>query len=157
MRTDLVGRLLLAVEPQKGHELTQAFLDIHAELSHMLVAQPCMHDLVCNDAPCQQPREPTLHQDGCDLQQNIVSCLPPCGQNASITLSHATHTLTATLEGELCKLMGASKKKPMALQMMLSGSPHSVNASQLQPLLAAPSAGSEPLMMCAAAAGAQWF
>ena len=78
-------------------------------------------------------------------------------QNASTTLSHANHTLTATLEGELCKLMGASKKKPMALQMMLLGSPHSVNASQLPLLLAAPSAGSEPLMMCAAAAGAQWF
>ena len=61
MRTDLVGRLLLAVKPQKGHELAQAFLYVHAELSNMLVAQPRMHDLVRNDAPCQQPREPTLH------------------------------------------------------------------------------------------------
>ena len=67
MDTYLLNSCMLAVKPQGSHELAQALFDIKAELSHMPVAQPCMHDFMRYDAPSQQARQPTLYQDGSDL------------------------------------------------------------------------------------------
>lgn len=69
VNTYLLSSCSLAVKPQGGHELAQALFHIQAELPHMPIPQPCMHDFMRNNAPGQQPREPALHQDGSDLHE----------------------------------------------------------------------------------------
>lgn len=73
--THLLDSCSLAVKPQGSHQLAQALFHIRAELLYVPVAQPCMHDFMRYDAPSQQPREPTLHQDCSDLHNTTLSQL----------------------------------------------------------------------------------
>ena len=58
---------VLGLQPEEGHELAQALLNVQAEVVDPVEAQPRMHALVRQNAACQQMRQAKKDQDGCDL------------------------------------------------------------------------------------------
>ena len=68
----LLGQIL-RLKPEQANELAKPFLCLQGQSGDAPEAQPGMHALMCQDGPCQQPRETIQHQNGCHLHQQ-----PPC-------------------------------------------------------------------------------
>ncbi len=58
---------VLGLQPEEGHELAQALLNVQAEVIDPVEAQPRVHALMRQNAACQQIRQAKQDQDGCDL------------------------------------------------------------------------------------------